>query len=239
MKITVQDSIESRMNKQVEILSEIEVNTLIDTTSIPWHEFYIETLDTKIEIKQDIMRITYLKYTWTKDEKGKNKKVYRTITLDNNGSFRIPVLRVIKRTIENQKKEKPEYTFIDYLNDVITNFKSYNDDLDLKRGFAQFNRVFDPFEDYTPVNMKKEKFTKMDVVKILVNNQHDKAECDGFYTDDFHGDAEQNYSKGIVGNLYLAKKIVEDNLPIMYQSKTDKYTEIHMGYQNCSFVVYI
>lgn len=237
--MTIADSIESRLNKQVYILDDNGVNDLIDNTSLPWHEFYIRSLNTKVEIKQDIMRLTYLVYTLQKDYKGVNKKHYKTITIDNLGCFRQPVLSVIKHTISLRAKEKETYNFMDYIYDVVSNKETYNSKLTIKEGFTLANKVFDPFDDYKKVDMEKEKFTKMDVVKILVNNQHDVAKCDGFYTDDYLHDTETNYSKGIIGNLYLAKKIVEDNLPIMFQRKENDKIEIHVGYQSLSYVVYI
>ena len=88
------------------------------------------------------------------------------------------------------------------LNGAEIHFKHY---VDNKKG----TRVFSPWAKLNPVKKVPKKWTLKHVRNLYANGQIVKAECRGYYTDDYAYDAAVNFGKGETNTAKLVKDVVE------------------------------
>ncbi len=69
-------------------------------------------------------------------------------------------------------------------------------------------RVFSPFVQIKKIKEPK-KWTLRHFVKAVYSGQIQKGECTGYYTDDYAWDTANNYGRGQINPMAIAKEVIE------------------------------
>ena len=87
----------------------------------------------------------------------------------------------------------------------------------------QATRIYSPFAKVNPLRKRPTKWTLPHVWRAILAEQVKRAECTGYYTDDYAYDAACNYRMGEISPTYLAQKIIEN--PSGWWAYVQKETE--------------
>lgn len=202
----------SRLNKPFEFIKFSEVENYFNTDIF---ELYIE--DKKLKLVATTLKFEIIKF--------EEKKILSVFTIYKNYGG-ISTMKIIKKECD-----KIEISFKDFILSVVNDRVFNCESIEISKLIIKeikASQVFNPFKKYNKVSNFNKKFNKLDVIKILMNGQFSKIECTGKTTDDSFQDDEDNYSRGLIGHLYLANKIIESRLPV--KNYFSNSTEINIGY---------
>ena len=91
--------------------------------------------------------------------------------------------------------------------DARTEFAGYT--VNVYSSTKESKRLYSPFAKLNPLKEVPAKWTIPHVVRALMSGQYTSCTCDGRYTDDYRGDAANNFGKGEADAQDLAEKLVD------------------------------
>jgi len=107
----------------------------------------------------------------------------------------------------------------------------YDDLKATQEGINPFN-----FDKVKKANLNKTKFNKVDIVKIILNDQYNTITCNSIYTDDYQYDNASNFQKGQINDNRLLK-LLNDLLDNYNYSIYKEGNTIKVGYVNNYYTV--
>jgi hypothetical protein len=163
-----------------------------------WEDNYFEKENAYIHMYNDSVLIIDLENAL---KTGKNCTEYRITAVNWNQNFRCDILNFLSCNDISLSN------FIEMLKgDSLP--ESFGETLEVRKSEVKGVRVFSPFAKIKNIKTPK-KWNTGNIVKAILTGQIVNAKKDMYLTDDYAGDATNNFGKGEIIALELAKNICE------------------------------